>query len=506
MPMKLLVRGLGPIVLLACTVSAGVQPARAQQPVAAPPVARTHQIQPTLDMQATATSNSELARGSSARGKKELILSVTPGVGFQMKGAQSELVGRFQLEGLRYVRGTQSDRILPSGDVRWSLEAVKDAIGLDSTLRAQQVRASTTAQQLGPASTDNSYTDTTLHLMPYMRGRVDANTIAEIRLDRGLLRSTENSAALSGDAERDAYTSDDRIRLTRRPVPLGYEVQLLDRRDRYKGSPEPALAQREGSITLLMAPDPELNVGLKLLRARDSLQGQTFHNTSVGYQLQWRPTARTVFQAETENRSYGRTWMADLQHRWRRVSAGIRAERMATSYARESGRTVVTAPSLTPDTPVPGSIAGAPEPSQPFDTGAQLRQAIQGRVVIMGRRNQVNFAAGQIRSSSLIAAGSGGVATGGRSTREHYFETELTHQLTPRDSVSGGLRWGRSWTTQPLTGVGVLSRDFVMRAAFSTKLAPDTTATMGLKRQITHSDPVTSANETAGYVGLGHRF
>src|SRR5690606_27015342 len=182
MPTKLLERGLGPIVLLGALAGAALpasaQPAPADavsapeataEPAgpAAPP--RTHLIQPTLNVQATATSNSELARGGSQAGKSEMILSVIPGIGFQVRGAQSELVGQFQLEGLRYVRGTQSDRVLPSGDLRLKLEAVKDSIGVDTTLHAHQVRADTTAQQLSNTSAVNSYTDTTLHVMPYFR-------------------------------------------------------------------------------------------------------------------------------------------------------------------------------------------------------------------------------------------------------------------------------------------------------------------------------------------------
>lgn len=493
MPKKLRERGLG-LTMLFSMAMVTVLPAWSQAQTQTQTPTPTHSIQPTLNVQALATSNSELARGSSATGKKELVISVTPGIGFAFKGAQSELVGQFQLEGLRYVRATQPDRFLPSGDVRLKLEPVKDAVGVDATLRAAQVRASTTAQQVSPGNTANTYTDTTVHVAPYLRGRLDTNTMAEIRLDRGVLNRTQFTppppSSPADVSQGDAFTSEDRVRVLRKPTPMGYEVELLDKSQRYKGNAEPALAQREGSVAMLLAPDPELTVGFKVLRARLRQQGNELTDTSLGYQTQWRPTSRSMFQFETENRSYGRTWLADLQHRWRWVSAGIRAERLPTSYALEASR----------------RGAGAQEPTQPFDTGAQLRQAIQGRMIVMGRRNQMNLAAGLVKSASLFVSSSGDVTTGGRKSREHYFETELTHQLTPANSLTGGLRWARTWVTQAQTGESVLSRDFVMRAAINTKLTPDTTATMGLKRQITHNTQTTSANETAGYVGLGHRF
>lgn len=514
MPMQRLERCLGLSLLCGSAALVAVLPAWAQSatssPVSAPGPVPVDFIQPTLNVQALTTSNSELARGGSASGKSETVITVTPGIAVQLKGAQSELAGQFQLDAVRYVRGTQSDRVLPSGDMRLKLEAVKDAVGLDASVRAARVRADTTALQATPTGTDNAYVDTTVHLAPYARGRLDANTLAEVRFDRGLLDSTQAGSVNNGLSanQRDAATSDDRVRLFRKPTPLGYEVQFHRQSERFRHSDAEALAQRDASVSVLLAPDPELTIGLKLLRAQDRIQGREFDNTSVGYQAEWRPTPRSFFQAQTEERSHGRAWMVDLQHRWRQLSLGIRADREATSFAREASRNAVTLPSLRPPSGPPTGAAGTPqEPPQPFDTGAQIRQGVQGRMTLMGRRNEINFSAGFIKTAALSVSGTGELTTtGGRRTREHYFETQLTHQLTPINSLSGGLRWGRMRATRPLTGEDVLSRDFIVRAALDTRLSPDTTATVGLKRQITHGSQATGANETAGYVGLGHRF
>lgn len=466
-------------------------------------------IQPTLNVQALATSNAELAKGSNQTGKKELVLSVTPGIGFQIKGAQSELLGHFQLEALRYVRATQSDRILPSGDARLKLEAVKDAVGFEASLTAAQVRADVTAQQAGQGNTANSYTDTTLHVAPYLRSRFDASTQAEVRLDRGLLKTTQNATTLTNpngnEARRDAAMSDDVARVSRTPSPVGYQLEWRHRSERYQGDADPALEQREGRATVLLAPDPDVTLGLTFLHATDELKQRAFNDNALGYQIQWRPTERSQFQASTEERTYGRNWLVDLQHRWRSVTVGLNAERTATTYAREAGRPAVGVQPLTPPS-APTGAGTATDGLQPFDTGAQLRQAIQGRMIVMGRRNQLNVAAGLVKSSPLIIGSDGDLEAGPLRSRETYVDTQLTHQLTPDNSLTGGLRWGRVRALQAQTGEAVVSRDFVMRAAFNTKLTPNTTATMGLKRQITHNTPITSANETAGYVGLGHRF
>ena len=493
MPIHRRERGLGLAVLFRSMAAGALLPATvmAQQlpspyDMAAPSLALGQPapppigIHPRLNVQAMGTSNADLARGSAQSGKKEMILSVIPGVDFQVKGALSEIVGQFEVQGIRYVRGTQEDALLPSGDARMKLEAVKDAVGVEATLRSFQARATTTARRAEATSTDDAYTDTTFHFAPYFRGRIDNNTHAEIRLDRGWLESTQRGAVAATD--RDARMTDDRIRLLRKPGPLGYEVQVWEKSERFQQDDTTALSQREASVSLLAMPDPEVSMGLKLARTDDQIRDESFQNTSVNLQGQWRPTARSLFQFETGQRSYGRTWLADAQHRWRRVSIGLRAERAITSYAREAGRQ----DRITPE---------------PFDTGAQLRQLIHGRMVLMGRRNQVNITGGFIKAATLTGNGAGDLVVGARRTREHYLETELIHQLTPIYKLTGSVRWGRTWETQQGP-----SRDFVVRAAVDTRLSPDTTATVGLKRQITHLNETSYGNETAGYVNLGHRF
>lgn len=493
---------------------------------------QTTAVRPRIDLQVLATTNAG-ASGGGLQGKKEMILTATPGVSVMTRGTNTELEGLWQFNAIHYVRNSQPDRVLPNGLLKLHTEFVRRELGLDASLAASQVRSTVTARTSETPNTSDSYTNTTLRLSPFAQKQLDPYTLINARLDRGVLHTTQTGQGLI--KRPDSYTVNDLISLARQPTPLGYKVEASRQQTRMAGQADPSLNERLGRLTAWYTPTPDFRLGASLGRASTRLGAESVSETLRGWQVQWRPTERSVLKADVEDRFFGKSWHTDISHRMPWLAMGLSAERTIATYATTLGN-IGQGGSLSglydamlttriPDAAerrkaVDDLVARRNLSSQVstsgdvYDVTAQLRQAINGRLSIMGRRDIVTIVGGLVKTAPLAAQDDPVIQPlqAGNRTKEHYLDAQLNHQLTPQSTLSGGLRWTRARTVALGTQTDTLAREFSWRAALSTNLARDTSATMGLRRQITHTAASASAaaatntNETAMYVGLGHRF
>jgi len=480
----------------------------------------TSKLQTRLDVQAMATHTSMPQPG--ATGGDDALLSAAPSFTLLSKGAHTAIDAQWRFTFLDYLRNTQPDRVLPSGKLSVRVFD-KSGPGVDMSVEASQVKSTPAAQQSITPDTQNSYTNATYRVSPFIERNLDNQTQFAARIDRQLLHTTQLSAMLA--PRPDSLVRNDVARLSRRPTPLGYGLEWHQQETRVADQSTAPLSERISKATALYAPAPDVSMGLSISRGHNLIGGQTVTETTHGLQAQWRPTERSTVKGEIENRYFGRSWTVDLSHRSPWLALGLNADRNTSTYAstignvnagnslrglydailttripdqadrRQAVDSLIARRNLSSQTSPTGDI---------YDVAAQLRQTTTGRIALMGRRDIVSLLGGLIRTTPLSTPNTvGGLNP---SIKQHFLDTQINHQLTPTSTIAGGLRWDRTWTSQPGLTQDVYSSSFSWRVALNTALTPETTATMGFNRQITHNPSTTTSDESAMFVGLGHRF
>lgn len=457
------------------------QSAATAQPAALPEGTpqQTTQIVPTVDVLLTATNNAN-GTSSNTQPRKDVILSTAAGASFNVKGANSRAEGQWRFTSVKYARDSQPSRLLPSGLVDVHTDLYRKEAGIDASASADQV-SSTVGTKADANNTANTTTNTRLSLSPFFLRQFDGEASLLARLRRTWIHSVSNgSNAVDNQGTEDNH----QLRWERRPVRLGYALEATYSKSPIFapiGSPlgDSALTRKAATASLLYALTPDVALGPILGRESSEAQGQAFSGTVRGGQLRWQPNERTQLKATLKHGVFGREWELDASRKTPWTTFGLTSRRSAE--------------------------ATAPASATAINLGAVTRETTSGRAVFTGRRDNINLSAGLTRTTPIERLTP--VTVGGspiQRTKEYFFDTEVTHKLTPQSNLTGGLRWSRgsTVTTDTLT----LSRDFIARVGLSTKLMTDTTATMGIKRQLTHNPSTNISSESAVYVGLGHRF
>jgi uncharacterized protein (PEP-CTERM system associated) len=504
---------------LICSVALGCSSAWGQQATPG------YRVQGTLNATAYATTNGSATAGT--QGKSDLITTVSPGIDVQARGANSELVGQWQFNLIQSARNTQPDGVQPTGRMRLHTEPMRQGWGLDASVLSTQVRSSALSTASGGPNTADTYNNTLYTLSPFIDKALDDTRRVEARLQRSLLHISQSNAALQDRPE--TRQSDDLLRFTQRPTPFGYALEWRQQRSSVSDASSPSLDERRAKALLTYAPWPELTVGASIGKSHNNVAGQIVRDTSRGATLNWKPTERTLLDTELEHRYYGSSWRVAIGHRMPWLAFGLQSERVASTYVSQLGTLGASGnlrglydALLTTRIPDPVERAKAVDSlvtnrnlatqaqtgGDVYNVAAQLRQATTGRLAFMGRRDILTFVGGQSRTAPLqdTSGGDTTLLSNIARTKAYFFDVQLNHQLTPFTSVSGGLLWNRTWSIAPATDLATLSRDFTMRTSVNTLLSRDTSATLGLKRQLTHNPSTTSSDESAMYLGLGYRF
>lgn len=486
---------------------------------------QTTQIQPRVSVTLYASHANNPPAGQPAG--DELLVSVKPSVSFFKKGANSQIDGQGQLSVLHYTKGTQNDRVVPSGSLNLHSDFARSGMGVDAGISATQVKPTVTSVQSLTPSTSDTYTNTTVRVSPYLNRQIDQNTQVTARLDRALLHTSQVGNDLT--PRPNSYTLADTVSLDRRPTPTGYGLAWQHQQTKVSGQSDPSLDEQILRGRLLYAPLPELELGLIAGAAHTNISGASITDHPKGWQAQWRPTDRSLLKTQVEQRFYGKAWSAEVSHRLPWLALDLTSERTESTYAAAVGSIAQSGSlrglynaMLTTRFPNEAERRAAVEnllarrdlsaqintSGDVYDTGATVRQTTLLRVAFMGRRDIITLAGGLVKTAPLtLRDASLSLLAPSPITRSSYFDVQANHQLTLKTTLSGGLRWLRSVSAANSTATPQASRDFAMRASVTTSLTRDTKATMGLQRQISHNAiaPETT-DEAAVFAGLDHRF
>lgn len=451
----------------------------AAQPEPAPE--QTTQFQPMVDVMLTATNNGYIGTTSSDTPKKDLILKTTVGANVNIKGANTQVLGNWRFTSNKYFKDTQPNEIIPSGRLDLHSDLYRKEAGVDAFASSVQ-RPQTVGGTVNPSSTGNTTTDTRFGLSPFFVRQFDSDSSLLARLSHTWIRSTKNGGNLPDEnGTDDAHL----LRWERRPTRLGYEVEATFNKapkfsDTEPGSPS-YQTRKKITVSPLYALSSELVVGPIAGRDLNHFKSDSFNGFIRGAQLRWHPSDHTQFSSKVIHSVFGKEWMLEASSKTPWTVFSITSSREANAQANTSTYT----------------------PLMPNDLGAVSNESTAGRMQFIGRRDNFSLNAGLNRTTPLKPGS-------GLRTKAYFFETEAIHKLTPLSNLAGSLRWTRGWT---FAAEGPqLTRDFTARLEVNTKLAKDTTARMGLRRQLTHTTttvappPIRSGAESAAYVGFGYSF
>jgi hypothetical protein len=453
-------------------------------------------IKPGVDVLMTATTNGS---NSATAPRKDLVISVAPEISVAHTGAHSHIEGRLKVESLHYVRDSQPDLTLPSGELLLRTDVVEQWAGLDATVQTRQTPASPLTVPNSAGTTTNGYTTTQALIAPFIDHAFNADTKLKARLERSVTQSSEIITGPTGPGKRgDSNLSRHSARLERQPVPLGASVEwtYLDAQD--AGQTASTLKESAVRASVSYALNDQVHTGLILGRESTRVPGAEQSDAIRGMNLVWRPNERATLDATVERRFFGTGWKVDWNHRMRFFNWSVTSERDSSTYS-----SALTTPKVGPPVAPP---VGAPVAllDEPYSLAASLRQTLQGRMVIMGIRNTVTFTGGLTKSQPLVLDTSA-PAPAGDYNQERFLDAQFIRRLTPQTSLNAGVRWGMSNVTSTTAPSG-RSRSVIWRGAINTRLSPQATASVGLRHQTNEGSQVTVSDESAMFVGLGYRY
>ncbi len=497
---------------------------------------RTQSVTPVLGVKLEHTDNADGVSDAPGQVRRtEDIVTVNPSLLFQHKGATTTVEGRFGLLVEQRLQGTDSNRILPDGLVRWRTALPEQGVGLDASLQAQQVKPSVSSVGSTSGSTNNSATETRAHLGPYLERRLNERQTVIARVNGDLQRTDPQE-----DQQRTTRTRTGSAQLAwlSRPAPFGYSLEansLNERTDNdtpAQSASLPATNERgetHQSVlrgTLLYSWYQELEVGLIAGTERDRrrLTQETastrlaserdFDGPFSGFLVTWHPTPRTTLGGRYESHESGKNWNTEFSHSLRRTTFALISSQ--TTVRNAPG--VITTPGANPsssgavNTTTPGApTVGNTDASAPPATASRNEVAssaltqqrnIALRVTYEGVRSTLNLTSGRFQSRALLTAP--GVLPG--TDRSRYNGATISYRLTPDVTPSAGLRWSRA-----RDALGVSRREWLWTLGLGIRLSPWTVIEGGVSMLRSTATSVTSPDDArteinSANIRLEHRF
>lgn len=475
-------------------------------------------IEPSVAAELTVTSNGRFESRSEAEG--DVVLNTRLGVAVREQGAGLRVNGDFSLNAVNYTRGTQGDRVLPSGYLNLDAELLERWLLLDASLLSQQTSQDVLGVRADSSSTVNRLTVNRARLAPRLQRELSATRRVRIGTDQSWTRTSGDGA----DASLDAHVQQHLMRIESDPRPLGWSAEFKRDETTYRDQSDPALQQDAVRLVGSYLWDQQVQFGVVLGNERIRTQAESERSTLYGVDLAWRPDERTDISARIERRSFGLGWEGRFTHRTPTYAFNLGFSRRPTTYSQTLGtvepggniRGLLDA-ALTTRVPDPversrlvGDLIasrGLPttlaEPLSIVAAGAQLARSFTASVVFTGARNTLSLAAYAERLEGLTLDEQS--LLGPRdATRQHGAAIEWNRRLTPQTTLALLARWSINRTLSLLSEGS--ARDLLLSTSFMTNLSPRTAASLGLRRQTLDSSTSGRVRETALVVGIDHRF
>ena len=485
--------------------------------IGAPALAQQWSTITSIDALLTATDNADFE----ARGQKQsdVIVEVVPRISFLRPGARLRVGGSAALRALTYVEGTRDSRIDPTLDLNLNLEAIERFFYIDGAVQLQRTYENPFGPQLAESDI-NSRREIRARISPYIAGNYGPLWRYQLRNDSTWVRGRGGLFD-----QRDEFAHRQLAELSGLPSPLGLSLSYDRNQSDIEGGGGDRQTIQIARASVLLG-DEQLFAGVRGGWEKIDFPGLVREGSIYGVSLTWRPSDRTSLSGFVERRFFGDGWQASFDHRtadvaWLfRTSRDIstRAQRAQTlSAGTDVARLIDASLSTSVVDPVERARAvedlivsrGLPRtllsPVDVFSDRLELRTDHSASMLLIGARNSLTVSLFSLRTSGATnAVGPLPLPQAVLDNRQQGVGLSFSHQLSPLSTLNADASWRKTKSLEAASDERTRQQTYQFR--FNRVLSPATTALFGARYQVFDSTLQADTNETAVFVGVGHRF
>ena len=291
-------------------------------------LAQTSRLIPSISVDETFTNNVNLDSRDAA--KNDFITQITPSITFRESGGRFKTNGFVSLPILKYARTSENDTVVPLVNVLATAEIIERVFFVDATINVQQQFNSPFGARpvTLDSSTANRFTAQSYNVSPYLRG-VRGDYSYELRDDNIWTKSSGTLSSIPDSSYSNIIVG----RILKRPTPLGWTIDY-DRSDVKFSDQEPLITQLVRARAVWQVdPQVELSAGGGYENNRYTLT--SYKDTIYNVGARWRPTERTVVNANIEHRFFGASYSFEFDHRTPLSVWSLHASRNTTTYPQQ---------------------------------------------------------------------------------------------------------------------------------------------------------------------------
>lgn len=465
------------------------------------------------------TYSDNVALGPSAAARRGWITDISPGIRLDLEGARAKGFLDLRIHDLRYSSEPGLDNTQGTLYSRMNLEAVENWLFIDARadLNRQNLSAfdaAVTPDQ--PTASRNRVEVATLQVAPFIRGRLSDVATYMVRYGAAEVRTDEDGLPDTGTGEFSA-----RIQSASPSAKFGWAVDGTD----LTLDNDLAGSRRDSRVraTLIYAAAPSLQLSVSEgYENSDFGSAQDDGLGTPGVGLTWTPSGRTQVAALFERRYFGNGHNVLFAHRtprtaWRIASVKDAAVLPAGVAAGSAGSiTGLMSFLLTSAIPDPDDRAAAVRGrieewglaehsligSGVVNLAPYVYRNSEASVTVLGARNTVtlSYVDREELHSATEGAGDGRFA---ENFRQRGFATNWSRRITPLTALTAS---AASLRTRGVSGETPDTRQAEFRLALSSRLGPNTTVSLGVRRvNFRSSEPATDYRENAVFVTFSVR-
>ena len=476
-------------------------------------------FQPSVEARVTAAQKEVTSAGVPLRADTYSLLQ--PAVKVAGRGPNFDLSLNAAVELVSYARGTQPDRALPLLEAGLKSVLVERLVYVDANADVRQTEVDAFGPSNDSASTFNRRTTASYRLSPYLLHEFSPRLSV-------LARHDESQTKQSGDGGRDLRSHYSVARLSGKPVPVGFllEVSRLQSEIRSAATSELRVTQAKAGVSAALFDEVILGLVAGSERTRLLLTDQ---NDSVyGVNLRWAPSPRTELYGNIERRFFGNGGEFRFNHRTPFTSLSIRANREPVTATSSIG--VIGAGGgdvgsvldaiLSRSTPDPvqravlvqnlissrGLQTSLPGAVDILAAYPQLQTGLTASWVYLGPRATTSLSGYRQSLRQLTRDDAIVLAPVADDSVQTGAALEMSYRLDAQTSVNGGLRWSHIRGFSIAEGRNTRERS--LRFALVRSLDPRTEMTLGAQYKVVDSNTTLVQHQTPSlaFVGMTHRF
>ncbi len=485
--------------------------------------AQTWRVEPSARAMVTATNNSGFANSQDSGG--DVVLEVVPRISLMGRGARFKVDGSVEADWLSYARNTVPNEFVPKASLTANVNAVERWVYLDAGAQFEQA----TANPFSAASTATlpsaRQQATQYRLSPYLDHAFSPTVSLLYRNDNVWTRvlSDLSSSATRTTTERHGHS----LAFTQQPIPLGYALEANQETTDYSGTENSTVELSSARVVLTYAVDPTLILGGVAGAERNQIAASTSTDTIRGMRVRWRPSERSELEASAERRFFGNGWAVTWSHRSPFVAMNLNLAKQPASQPSSIFLTNTSGDlrelidqAYTTRFPNPteraavvdaaianlGATANTTGPIAVFSDYAQLERRAALSVAFLSPLSVLTFQLFAVESTQL--------------QRPDAPALPLPPLNADNTQIGGSVTMNRRLTSTlavegVLSGVKIEGLGSSVGQASSTKsaklsaiqqLSPKTRLIAGARRQLSNSNVVLPAQETAAFFGIEHKF